>query len=262
MSTITTVGATGFEPPKYIATLVASINDGAKAAQGSAFLFLLVGVYLVATAFSATDEDLLLGHTVTISQIGASLPVSFSFAIAPGVFVCLHIYALVRYDMLAANLRQFNAELEAAVPLEADRERCRHLLTNIEFIEAMTAPRSSPLYSNIWPWLFCVIVAAIPVSVLLLVQINALRYQSELITSVQRAWIALDLGALGAFFWRNRIGFSGSRAASRLRWGWIMGVPLMVMALNFAWLNLESAEFWVTSWRPVTFARSRQATAQ
>ena len=25
---------------------------------------------------------------------------------------------------------------------------------------------------------------------------------------------------------------------------------------------LESAEFWVTSWRPVTFARSRQATAQ
>ncbi len=27
-------------------------------------------------------------------------------------------------------------------------------------------------------------------------------------------------------------------------------------------LFLESAEFWVTSWRPVTFARSRQATAQ
>ncbi len=26
--------------------------------------------------------------------------------------------------------------------------------------------------------------------------------------------------------------------------------------------DLESAEFWVTSWRPVTFARSRQATAQ
>ena len=27
-------------------------------------------------------------------------------------------------------------------------------------------------------------------------------------------------------------------------------------------LILESAEFWVTSWRPVTCARSRQATAQ
>ena len=37
--------------------------------------------------------------------LGASLPVSSSFAIAPLVFVFLHIYALVRYDMLAANVR-------------------------------------------------------------------------------------------------------------------------------------------------------------
>ena len=86
-----------FEPPKYLTSLIAAVNDGAKAAQGGAFLFLLVGLYLLATAFSASDEDLLLGKAVTISQIGASLPVSFSFAIAPLVFVFLHIYALVRY---------------------------------------------------------------------------------------------------------------------------------------------------------------------
>jgi hypothetical protein len=96
-----------FEPPKYITSLIAGINDGAKAAQAGAFLFLLVGLYLLATAFSASDEDLLLGKTVTISQIGASLPVNFSFAIAPVVFVFLHIYTLVRYDLLAANVRQF-----------------------------------------------------------------------------------------------------------------------------------------------------------
>ena len=54
----------------------------------------MVGVYLLATAFSASDEDLLRGRTVTISQIGATLPVSFSFAIAPFVFVFLHIYTL------------------------------------------------------------------------------------------------------------------------------------------------------------------------
>jgi hypothetical protein len=89
-----------FEPPKYLTNLIAAVNDGAKSAQGAAFLFLLVGLYLLATAFSASDEDLLLGKTVTISQIGASLPVSFSFAIAPLVFVFLHGYALVRYDML------------------------------------------------------------------------------------------------------------------------------------------------------------------
>jgi hypothetical protein len=76
-----------FEPPKYIASLIAAVNDGAESAQAGAFLFLLVGLYLLATAFSASDEDFLLGRAVTISQIGASLPVSFSFAIAPMVLM-------------------------------------------------------------------------------------------------------------------------------------------------------------------------------
>jgi hypothetical protein len=125
------------EPPKYLASLIAAINDGAKAAQAGALLFALVGVYLVATAFSASDEDLLRGRAVTISQIGASLPVSFSYAVAPFVFVFLHIYTLARYDMLGANVRQFLTELRRTVTLEADCERCRQLLANVEFVQAL-----------------------------------------------------------------------------------------------------------------------------
>ena len=102
MITNSAQGSDGFEPPKYLASLIAAVNDGAKAAQGGALFFALVGLYLLATAFSASDEDLLRGRTVTISQIGATLPVSFSFAIAPFAFIFLHIYTLVRYDMLAA----------------------------------------------------------------------------------------------------------------------------------------------------------------
>ena len=131
-----------FEPPKYLASLIAAINDGAKAGM---LLFMLVGLYLLATAFSASDEDILLGRTVTISQIGASLPVSFSFALAPLVFVFLHVYALTRYDMLGTNVRYFVDELDAAVPLRADQERCRQLLANVEFVQALTAPFGSSL---------------------------------------------------------------------------------------------------------------------
>src|SRR5215472_4678615 len=137
------VGTDAFEPPKYLANLIAAVNEGAKAAQASARFFALVGLYLLATAFSASDEDLLLGRAVTISQIGASLPVSFSFAIAPLVFVFLHVYTLVRYDMLAGNVRQFLRELRESVPLEPDRERCRQLLANVEFVAALTTPRGS-----------------------------------------------------------------------------------------------------------------------
>jgi hypothetical protein len=55
----------------------------------------------------------------------------------------------------------------------------------------------------LWSLLFLGIVAGFPVAVLLLVEINALRYQSELITIVQRVWLAFDLVALVWFFARD-----------------------------------------------------------
>ena len=233
-----------FEPPKYLASLIAAVNDGAKSAQAGAFLFLAVGLYLLATAFSASDEDLLLGKAVTISQIGASLPVSFSFAIAPLVFVFLHIYTLVRYDLLAANVQQFREELRNTVPLKSDRERCRQLLANVEFIVVLTTPRSSALYSRFWPWLFRGIVAVFPVAVLLLVQINALRYQSDLIVWVQRVWLALDLAALVWFFRRNALDGSPwpeQRLARARRWAGLLLAPVFIGAVNLFYLNTVPA---------------------
>jgi hypothetical protein len=60
------------------------------------------------------------------------IPVVVSFAIAPVVFVVLHIFTLIRYDMLSTNLRQLRADLDAMVELATDRERCRQLLANVE----------------------------------------------------------------------------------------------------------------------------------
>jgi len=238
-------GSDGFEPPKYLASLIAAVNDGAKTAQSGALVFALVGVYLLATAFSASDEDLLRGRTVTISQIGATLPISFSFAIAPLVFVFLHIYTLARYDMLAANVRQFLAELHYTVALEADRERCRQLLANVEFVQALVAPSGSRLYSWIWRWLVCVVIAIFPVFVLLLVQINALRYQSALIMWVQRASLFIDLLALVWFFLRNAL--KGPESSAEIvretrRWAGLLSFPVAVMALNLLYLNVVSAD--------------------
>jgi uncharacterized protein YjbI with pentapeptide repeats len=228
-----------FEPSKYLASLIAAVNDGAKAAQAGALLFALVGIYLVATAFSASDEDLLRGKTVTITQIGASLPVSFSFAIAPFVFVFLHIYTLARYDMLGANVRQFITELGRTVTSKADRERCRQLLANVEFVQALVAPTESRLYSWVWRWLVLVIIAIFPITVLLLVQINALRYQSMLITGAQQFGLLIDLLAVFLFFYRNSLSTSGRKTETRLshmwRWAGLMCLPA-VMALDLQYL--------------------------
>ena len=115
-----------FEPLKYLASLIAAVNDGAKSAQLGALPFSPIGLFLLATAFSATDEDLLLNRALTISQLGGTaVPVVFAFGLAPAIFVAAHFYTLIRYDMLAGNVRRFRDDLAVMVRSEEDRDRCR-----------------------------------------------------------------------------------------------------------------------------------------
>jgi uncharacterized protein YjbI with pentapeptide repeats len=191
-----------FEPPKYVASLIATINDGAKAAQAGSLAFILVALYLLATAFSTTDEDLLLQHATPVSQIGVQVPMIFSLAVAPAVFLILHVFTLIRYDMLAANLRQFRIEL-TAIPVEADHERCRHLLANVEFVQVLTAPSDSTLHSRLFGIVIWIVLAAFPVATLIIVQISSLREQSMPVTRTQQACLALDLLLLAWFAYRK-----------------------------------------------------------
>jgi hypothetical protein len=81
-----------FDPPPYISKLIGAINDGAKSAQLGALVFVFIGLFLLATSFSATDEDLLIGTSISISQLGGvAVPVALSFGFMPAIFVALHL---------------------------------------------------------------------------------------------------------------------------------------------------------------------------
>jgi Pentapeptide repeats (8 copies) len=234
-----------FEPPKYLASLIAAANDGAKSAQTGALAFSLVGLYLLATAFSTTDEDLLLEHTMAVSQIGVQVPVVFSFAIAPAVFLFLHVYTLIRYDMLAANLHQFRIDLQTTVPVEADQERCRQLLTNVEFVQARTAPRGSTLHSRLYGLVAWLVLAGFPIATLIVVQISSLRYQSDTVTGTQQACIALDLMLLIWFFYRQRRREELFGNTSRFGWARYLVPSLftaVVLVLDLLYLNVPGAD--------------------
>lgn len=237
-----------FEPPKYIEKLIASINDGAKSAQLGALAFVALGLVLLATAFAATDEDLLLNRSITVSQLGgAQVPVVLTFGIAPAVFLALHLYTLMRYDMLATNIRRFRGDLGTMVRGEADRERCRQLLANVEFVQARLAPKGTPGASFVFRWAVWFVLAVFPVFVLLLVQLSSLRLQNEVVNWIHHGAILLDLALLGWFTWR---------LPGRTGWPWLNGtrprirvVPLLaaVAALalagaDLAWMRVPAAE--------------------
>lgn len=232
------MAAESFEPPKYIDALIKAINDGARAAQAGLLFLSLVALYLLATSFATTDEDLLLNRTTVISQIGVAVPVLSSFLLAPLVFLALHAFALIRYDMLAANLRHFNAELAQSVPLKADRERCRQLLANVEFVQALTAPRGSPLRSLLFGPVAVIMFGLVPVLVLLALQISAVRYQNETITNFQRAAVFGDLLLLAwfadRFCIRSRLSlrnWRGAGVAVRRTSGWLAASVLVALVV-------------------------------
>jgi uncharacterized protein YjbI with pentapeptide repeats len=253
-----------FEPSKYLASLIAAVNEGAKSAQTGLLAFSLLGLYLLVTAFSTSDEDLLLEHTVLVSQIGVQVPVVFSFAIAPLVFLLLHGYTLIRFHMLAANLRQFLADLEVSVLLEADRERCRHLLANVEFVQAHTAPPNSALGSLLYRGIAWLMLAGFPVAILIAVQISFLRYQSEVITRFQSFYVALAVGLLVWFFRRGR----WAKASGNALWySWAYWLKLcipaaVVVVLDCEYLNVPSADASTVHSEPGRSVQWREAYKQ
>ena len=226
-----------FDPPPYIGKLISAINDGAKSAQLGAVAFVFIGLFLLATSFSATDEDLLIGKSISISQLGGvTVPVVLSFGFMPAIFLALHLYTLIRFDLLMQNLRHFEAELRAHVPLQRDRDRCLQLLANTEFIQAAVQPEASFVFR----WTYRFMLAAFPVTVLLLVQLGSLRLQSDVVNIVHHITILLDILLLIWFFRRQRP--SGD---SVLLWLFRRGrfvLPVLVLGFNFAWCRVPSAE--------------------
>jgi hypothetical protein len=225
-----------FDQPPYISKLIGAINDGAKSAQLGALVFVFIGLFLLATSFSATDEDLLIGTSISISQLGGvAVPVALSFGFMPAIFVALHLYTLIRFDLLMQNLRYFQAELRATVPLEKDRQSCLQLLANTEFIQAQLQPEGSFVFR----WTYRFMLAVFPVGVLLLVQLSSLRLQDHVVNFVHHITILLDILLLIWFFRRQRP--SGD---SVLRWLFKRGrfvLPALVLGFNFAWCQVPSA---------------------
>ena len=226
-----------FDPPPYIGKLISAINDGAKSAQLGAVAFVFIGLFLLATSFSATDEDLLIGKSISISQLGGvTVPVVLSFGFMPAIFLALHLYTLIRFDLLMQNLRHFEAELRAHVPLQRDRDRCLQLLANTEFIQAVVQPEASFVFR----WTYRFMLAVFPVAVLLLVQLGSLRLQSDVVNIVHHITILLDILLLIWFFRRQR-----PSEDSVLRWLFKRGrfvLPVLVLGFNFAWCRVPSAE--------------------
>ena len=199
------MAGSGSEPS--LSDLVKSINDTAQTARNVLTAMLVVAVSLTATVIATTDLALLRDSADVLPSLGVRLPVTVMYALAPPVFVFLHVNALLQLHLLAGRLAVFEDELKA-LTVETDRRRWRQLLHGFAFVqlhagaesraatsgsEALPARFVSDLGRMLLRFVVMVSIYGVPILLLLAAQISFMRYQSWEVTGVQIAGLVVDV---------------------------------------------------------------------
>ena len=192
------------QPP--LSDLVKSINDTAQTARNVLTAMLVVAVSLTATVIATTDLALLRDSADVLPSLGVRMPVTVMYALAPPVFVFLHVNALLQLHLLSGRLAAFEEEMKA-LPVEADRRRWRQLLHGFAFVQLLAGAESREVEGDatlplrfvgrlgrgLLQFVVSVSLYGLPILLLLAAQISFMRYQSWIVTGVQIAVLVVDI---------------------------------------------------------------------
>lgn len=218
--------------------LVAAISEAAQTARTVLTGMLVVALTLTATMIAATDEALFRDAAEVFPALGVKIRLSTAFTLAPPVFAFLHINAMLQLHLLAGRLRALEAAMQANALPACDRAEWRRLIHGFAFAQLLASePGARHLPHRI---LLAVVswfsVAAVPVLLLLATQFAFLRYQSDTITFVHQATLAVDMAVL---LW-----FHAETWRTMVPWRWAAAVwsaLTMAATVTLAWISWTQA---------------------
>lgn len=181
--------------PEYRNALIASINATASQARLVLASMLVVAVSLAATVIGTTDEAILYDSADVLPALGVRLPVLTMYALAPPVFVFLHVTALLKLDLLGERVKLLD---QLPGP---ERRRALHLLDGFPLLRLLAGGGSlaNALLLRLVAWLSIVLV---PIMLLAATQISFVRYQHDWLGWTHCAALVADMAMLSWFHWR------------------------------------------------------------
>jgi uncharacterized protein YjbI with pentapeptide repeats len=227
--------------------------------------YLFVLFYLAVAAGAVTHADLFLENPVKLPFLNIELPLLAFFFLAPILFIIVHAYTLVHLVILGDKARRFHQLLhdqisdDKTLPEEtqqrnaAIRAGLRRQLTSNIFVQFLAGPREvressfgALLYGIAW-----ITLAAGPVLLLLLIQIQFLPFHSSFVTWIQRIALGIDLVLL-SWLWRKVM--AGRDRRLRWNWAWAACDALIgIAAILFSWTVVTFPGEWqetdLPSWR-------------
>jgi uncharacterized protein YjbI with pentapeptide repeats len=190
-----------------------SINDAATAV-GTRFVRLAtVGAYVAVTVASTTHEMLLRGtNQVPLPFLNVPVPITGAFGfytVAPWLIVLLHSDLLLQLSMLTAELARFDQEAKR-LPRE-DRGWLRQRIKNVYYMLYLSGEAPSRFLYALSAFVTWVTAVAIPLALLLSIQIRFLPSHNTTATWLHRAALITDVVMVASIFlphlWR-RLGSS------------------------------------------------------
>jgi uncharacterized protein YjbI with pentapeptide repeats len=184
--------------PFDVEALESAVNDSATRVSTIWISFLIFSLYLLITATTVTQRQLLLAEPVKLPVLNIDLPLWGFFFLAPILFVILHAYVLLQVVLLGRTTAAYNAAVARVGLSPEENNSLRQRLANTLFAQIFAgSPREREGFIG---WLLkamaWITLAIAPILILLAFQFSFLAYHSHIATWTHRALIFLELAAL------------------------------------------------------------------
>lgn len=184
--------------PFDVEALESAVNDSATRVSTIWISFLIFSLYLLVTATTVTQRQLLLAEPVKLPALNIDLPLWGFFFLAPILFVILHAYVLLQVVLLGRTTAAYNAAVARIGLSSEENNSLRQRLANTLFAQIFAG---SPREREGWlGWLLkamaWITLAIAPILILLAFQFSFLAYHSHIATWTHRLLILFELAAL------------------------------------------------------------------
>jgi uncharacterized protein YjbI with pentapeptide repeats len=180
-------------PEQYAEQLLDTANETARTVNGRLITFLSVGAYIAMTIAATTDEMLVRASVVTLPLLDVRIPISGFlgfYNLAPWLIVLLHWDVLLQLATLGRKLERLQKEV-GSFPAE----RAAHLrerLASFYFVQHLTGEAPSPFVRMLSGFILWLTAVALPLVLLLCLQVRFLPYHSAGVTWLHRCAVIVD----------------------------------------------------------------------
>ena len=235
------------EDHQRLSSLADAVNDTARMARAALFLLLLLGLYLGLTLLSATDEKLFHNSIMALPQLNTGISLKQSFLFAPAIFFYLHVQTLFFMQVLKRKIDRFETSLDEVFGNEqgTQKEECLDWLPAFSFVQLFRNDAKVAHMSRLFVWIGT---ACAPLTLLFLIDISFLRYQSFEITLWHHTLFFADIIAV---WWFSRFVLRSRLPNIRL--------PLRVTQIREAVFNYDTGKLLHSTFNLLAFVVNRGA---